>query len=100
MMVMHRFPRLECSLKINYEQASSSRHRLIMFGLDELSEVLPPPANPRVTTTQAGWIEVFACIGTRLPGDFIAAYKAYGNGSFISRSHPTSGNLWLYGGDL
>jgi hypothetical protein len=69
-----------------------------MFGLDELTALLPPPANPRITVAQAGWIEAFECIGTRLPGDFVETYKVYGDGAFVSRSHPMSANLWLHGG--
>src|ERR1043166_1336281 len=69
-----------------------------MFGLDELTAVLAPPANPRITVAQAGWIEVFQRIGTRLPGDFIETYKVYGDGTFVSRSHPMSASLWLHAG--
>jgi hypothetical protein len=69
-----------------------------MFGLDELKAVLPPPADPRITAGQAEWIAIFDTIGTRLPGDFVETYKAYGDGAFVSRSHPRSANVWLYAG--
>jgi len=69
-----------------------------MFGVDELKAILPPPASPCVTSSQMDWIAIFEAIGTRLPGDFIEAYKAYGDGVFVSRSHPRSAGLWLHAG--
>jgi hypothetical protein len=71
-----------------------------MFGLDELKAVLPPPAKPRITLTDKDWIALFQCIGTRLPGDFVQTYKAYGDGYFYSKSHRRSANVTLYAGAL
>lgn len=71
-----------------------------MFGLDELTAVLPPPARPRITMTDADWIQTFERIGTRLPGDFIQTYKTYGDGFFYSKSHRMSANVSLYAGAL
>lgn len=69
-----------------------------MFGIDELTAVVAPPVNPGISVTQSDWNVVFERIGTRLPTDFIQAYKLYGDGSFASRTHPMSASVWLHAG--
>ena len=66
-----------------------------MFGLDELTAIIPPPANPVVKMTDADWMRIYNGIGTRLPSDFVLTYQTYGLGWFRSRSHRWSGNVWL-----
>ena len=67
-----------------------------MFGLDELQEVLPPPAAPRVTMAHDRWLEVFRQFGTRLPGDFVEFHQRYGEGFFYSRTHRRTAGLHLW----
>ncbi len=71
-----------------------------MFGLDELTSVIPPPSRPRITMADSDWIQLFQQIGTRLPGDFVQTYKAYGDGYFYSKTHCMSANLGLYAGAM
>jgi len=44
------------------------------------------------------WRSTFQRIGTRLPTDFVYAYKAYGDGYFYSKSHKMTANVSLYAG--
>jgi hypothetical protein len=67
-----------------------------MFGLDELTAVVPPPALPSVTTRDSDWLQVYSLYGTRLPGDFIHTCKAYGNGAFCSVTHRWTAEVDLY----
>lgn len=67
-----------------------------MFGLDELTAVIPPPANPVIKLTDADWLRQYGLIGTRLPSDFALVYKTYGLGWFNSRSHRWSASLHLH----
>jgi hypothetical protein len=71
-----------------------------MFGLEELTAVLPPPVRPRITMTDADWHQLYGQIGTRLPGDFIQTYKTYGDGFFYSKTHRMSASVSLYAGAL
>ena len=64
-----------------------------MFGLDELLEIMPTPGKPVMAHTDAEWMAIFATIGTRLPGDYVAALKAFGLGCFFPQSHRMSANL-------
>jgi hypothetical protein len=68
-----------------------------VFGIDEILEVLPAPQAPNIGMTDEEWLEVFATLGTRLPGDFVAFHKRYGEGIVQSSTSPTSGSLALYG---
>ena len=67
-----------------------------MFGLDELTAVVPPPATPSITTCDADWLQVYSVYGTRLPGDFIHTCKVYGNGAFCSVTHRWTAGVDLY----
>lgn len=69
-----------------------------MFGLEELTAILPPPPRPRVTMTDADWIQVFNHFGTRLPGDFVQTYKTYGDGYFYSKTHRMSAGVSFHAG--
>lgn len=71
-----------------------------MFGIDELVAVVPPPSTPNVRMTQADWMQIFTHMGTRLPGDFAAAYERYGEGHFFSHSHKSSAYLSLCAGTM
>ena len=69
-----------------------------MKKLDELGEVIPPPADPKVSSTDTDWLDLFAHIGTRLPRDFVQFHKRYGDGYIYSLSHKMSANITIYGG--
>ncbi len=69
-----------------------------MKKIDELATVIPPPANPNVTMSDADWLEVFSHIGTRLPQDFVQFFKTYGEGYFSSISHSRTANVSIYAG--